>query len=90
MLAEASSAVVHRRRPRLRDRHPAGLHLVYHRKLGSDYGWADREIRWAPFVWDVDGYPVVQPRGPVLVASAPVGMSGDSVMGRDGLDRLTA
>ena len=34
-------------------------HLVYHRKLGADPGWADREIRWTPLDWDADGTPVV-------------------------------
>ena len=38
---------------------PAGSHLVYHRKLGSDPGWADREIRSVPFAWTEDGSPVV-------------------------------
>ncbi len=39
---------------------PAGTHFVYHRKLGAEPGWADREIRWAALVWDADGYPVVR------------------------------
>ena len=38
----------------------AGARLVYHRKLGNDPGWSDREIRWAPLVWDADGYPAVR------------------------------
>jgi GH43 family beta-xylosidase len=37
----------------------AGHHLVYHRKMSTDPGWADREIRAEPFVWDSDGYPVI-------------------------------
>ncbi len=40
---------------------PAGAHLVYHRKLGADPGWADREITSTPVVWDADGYPVAGP-----------------------------
>jgi GH43 family beta-xylosidase len=36
-----------------------GSHFVYHRKLSAEPGWADREIRSAPVVWDADGYPVV-------------------------------
>ncbi|MDQ3642100.1 MAG: glycoside hydrolase family 43 protein [Actinomycetota bacterium] len=43
---------------------PAGAHLVYHRKLSGDPGWADREIRSAPLDWDDDGYPVVRLGGP--------------------------
>jgi GH43 family beta-xylosidase len=34
-------------------------YLVYHRKLSSVPGWADREIRVRPFTWDADGYPVI-------------------------------
>jgi GH43 family beta-xylosidase len=34
---------------------PAGTHLVYHRKLTAEPGWADREIRWALLVWDAEG-----------------------------------
>ncbi len=67
-----------------------GSAFVYHRKLSPEPGWADREIRWAPLVWDVTGYPVVQPRGPVLVASAPMSLNGDGLVAPDGLDRLTA
>ena len=37
----------------------AGSYLVYHRKTGADPGWADREIRYEPFSWDDDGYPVI-------------------------------
>ena len=36
-----------------------GQVLVYHRKLSSDPGWADREIRVRPFHWDDGGFPVV-------------------------------
>lgn len=39
---------------------PAGLRLVYHRKVTNEPGWADREICWAPQAWDADGYPVVR------------------------------
>ena len=54
---------------------PAGPYLVYHRKLGPDPGWADREIRWMPLTWDA-GYPVVRASGPVGAASAaPAGES---------------
>ncbi len=38
----------------------AGTHLVYHRKLSGDPGWADREIRSAPLGWDAEGYPVLR------------------------------
>jgi len=41
----------------------AGSHLVYHRKVSGDPGWADREIRSAPLVWDADGYPAVRLHG---------------------------
>ena len=55
----------------------AGARLVYHRKIGGDPGWADREIRWAPFSWDPDGYPAVHLGGTpdepaaLITASAP-------------------
>ena len=39
---------------------PAGTSLVYHRKISGDPGWADREIRSTPVVWDATGYPVVR------------------------------
>ena len=55
----------------------AGASLVYHRKLGPDPGWADREIRWAPLAWDGGGYPVVGRTGDEAVGprrrSAPGG-----------------
>jgi GH43 family beta-xylosidase len=35
-----------------------GRHLVYHRKMSPEPGWADREIRSLPFAWDPEGYPV--------------------------------
>ena len=37
-----------------------GSHFVYHRKLSADPGWADREIRSAPLVWDPSGFPYVR------------------------------
>ena len=55
---------------------PAGARLVYHRKITGDPGWADREIRWAPLSWDVEGYPVVRPSRTAEAASAPTGMGG--------------
>ncbi|HEX2698588.1 MAG TPA: glycoside hydrolase family 43 protein [Acidimicrobiales bacterium] len=36
-----------------------GSHLVYHRKVSGDPGWADREILSAPLDWDAAGRPVV-------------------------------
>jgi GH43 family beta-xylosidase len=63
----------------------AGAHLVYHRKLSGDPGWADREIRYAPLVWDATGYPVVQPG-----AAATGSQGGDAAMGPDRLDRISA
>lgn len=36
-----------------------GRYVVYHQKLTSDPGWADRVIRWAPYRWDADGHPVM-------------------------------
>lgn len=59
---------------------PAGARLVYHRKLTADPGWADREIRWVPFGWDAQGYPMVRPgdaasgRVEHLPGLAPVGL----------------
>ena len=54
---------------------PTGSHLVYHRKLSGDPGWADREIRSAPLIWDADGYPVVRPTSaPTPVAPEPPGL----------------
>ena len=62
---------------------PTGSHLVYHRKLSGDPGWADREIRWAPLAWDADGYPVVRLSGASSVASAAMGNGGASGLGLD-------
>lgn len=39
---------------------PAGTSLVYHRKITGEPGWADREIRATPVVWDATGYPHVR------------------------------
>ena len=71
---------------------PSGPYLVYHRKLGPDPGWADREIRWTPLTWDA-GYPLVRPSGQLGTAPAP--MLGETVPGlaappSDGLDRAVA
>ena len=70
----------------------SGAHLVYHRKLGADPGWADREIRSAPLAWDADGYPVVRSGGPSDTPSAPVvgGIGPGLVRGgsQDGLGRV--
>jgi GH43 family beta-xylosidase len=64
---------------------PAGLHLVYHRKLGAEPGWADREIRSAPLDWDSSGYPVVRAAGPPGRAAGPVAGAG---MAPPALDRV--
>lgn len=49
---------------------PEGQRVVYHRKLGPDVGWADREIRSTPLLWDADALPVAAgvsaPTGEVL------------------------
>ena len=39
---------------------PAGQQFVYHRKLTSEPGWADREIVSTPLLWDTSGYPVIE------------------------------
>lgn len=52
-----------------------GTHLVYHRKISGDPGWADREIRTAPVVWDAAGYPVVRQGEAAIAASSPAGLS---------------
>jgi GH43 family beta-xylosidase len=47
-----------------------GTYFVYHRKLGDEPGWADREIRYEPLGWDADGRPVVGTgQSPDIVAS---------------------
>ena len=51
---------------------PGGSRLVYHRKLGPEPGWADREIRSIPFGWDAEGYPVVGQSGTWTGESVPV------------------
>ncbi len=65
---------------------PGGAHLVYHRKLTGDPGWADREIRTVPFGWDEDGCPAVRPGAGVAGAGSitapaapPPGMGLDQV-----------
>jgi GH43 family beta-xylosidase len=57
----------------------AGQQLVYHRKLSGDPGWADREIRTAPFGWDRDGYPVVRATAPGASVAPVTGMGLDRV-----------
>ena len=48
-----------------------GTFLVYHRKISGDPGWADREIRSTPVVWDATGYPVVRHgEGPAAASTA--------------------
>ena len=47
-----------------------GTHFVYHRKLGTDPGWADRVITSALLVWEPDGYPVVRASVPSASAGA--------------------
>ena len=68
---------------------PAGTYLVYHRKLGSDPGWADREMRWTPLTCDA-GYPVVRPSAPLGSASAatPGEVPGLAAPTPEGLDRV--
>jgi GH43 family beta-xylosidase len=63
----------------------AGSRLVYHRKLGGDPGWADREIRWAPLTWDAEGYPVVQSGGPPGTPGTAGGGAGVGLGGGPGL-----
>ncbi|HWI04996.1 MAG TPA: glycoside hydrolase family 43 protein [Acidimicrobiales bacterium] len=46
----------------------AGTSFVYHRKISGDPGWADREIRSTPVVWDATGSPVVR-QGDAAVAA---------------------
>lgn len=59
-----------------------GQHLVYHRKLSGDPGWADREIRSAPLAWDAAGYPVVRSSAPAPGGTTTPGSTGV------GLDRV--
>ena len=66
---------------------PAGTRFVYQRKLSADPGWADREIRSAPFAWDADGYPVVGSAGTAV--STPVAVAPDVAgLGPPGMDRV--
>lgn len=73
----------------------AGAHLVYHRKVSGDAGWADREIRSAPLDWDSTGSPVVRPsRRPSFAPPAsPAGAAATTGMVRPmqgGLDPVGA
>lgn len=43
---------------------PDGQQLVYHRKLGPDFGWADREVVSTPVRWDADGRPAAAKGAP--------------------------
>ena len=52
-----------------------GIHCVYHQKLSSDPGWADREIRSGPVTWDDDGYPAI---------GRPASRAGHRALGVDG------
>jgi hypothetical protein len=45
--------------------------FVYHRKLSTDPGWADREIHCEPFTWDARGYPLVSDRNPADLQLGP-------------------
>jgi len=70
---------------------PAGAHLVYHRKVSGDPGWADREICTAPLGWDEAGYPVVHPNGtPGGVPALAVTGLGPPAAASDGYERLSA
>jgi GH43 family beta-xylosidase len=55
---------------------PTGTRLVYHRKLGGDYGWGDREILSAALTWDAAGYPVARVSGPRPSAPAAISAVG--------------
>ncbi|MBW3615271.1 MAG: glycoside hydrolase family 43 protein [Actinobacteria bacterium] len=62
---------------------PAGTHLVYHRKLSGDPGWADREILSAPLAWDAQGYPVLgQGESPERVCAVVSGGSAPGLLTR--------
>lgn len=66
---------------------PDGTRIVYHRKITGDPGWADREIRWAPFGWDTAGMPVVRMSDPPVrsaEARTPVGPVGLDARGPTG------
>jgi GH43 family beta-xylosidase len=68
---------------------PAGSYFVYHRKLGSDYGWADREIRSLPFGWNAEGYPVTRLATPPVTQLAPaLGFETTASIPSIGLDRV--
>ena len=53
-----------------------GSHFVYHRKLTGEPGWADREIRSTPLLWDADGYPLIQAVAPAGQAPASANVPG--------------
>lgn len=55
-----------------------GSRLVYHRKLSCDPGWADREIRSTPLVWDAGGFPVAGPGHDPVAEPAGPGLSAAS------------
>ncbi len=69
-----------------------GAHLVYHRKVSGDPGWADREILSARLDWDAEGYPVVRlgnpPGGtsPAKGGASPFGVAGQGA--GEGLGRV--
>ncbi len=60
-----------------------GSRLVYHRKLTSHPGWADREIRWAPVTWDT-GYPVAHIGDSAGNPKPTVGTGKGPSLGRQG------
>ncbi|HWI03589.1 MAG TPA: hypothetical protein VNT52_07120, partial [Acidimicrobiales bacterium] len=47
-----------------------GSHFVYHRKLTGEPGWADREIRSTPLLWDAHGRPFVGTEKPSVPLQA--------------------
>ncbi len=70
----------------------AGARFVYHRKVSGDPGWADREIRSAPLVWDAGGHPVVHmgtpSAGAAIAMGSRTGPGLASAGSHDGLDRV--
>jgi len=66
---------------------PAGSRLVYHRKLTTAPGWADREIRWTALGWDAAGYPVAG-LNDVTAEPAPAVLGGLATGFNDGLGRV--
>lgn len=67
-----------------------GAHFVYHRKIGGDHGWTDREIRHAPLSWDGSGFPVVRTHPSPAGAEAGPGGAGMVRTAQEGLDRIRA